>query len=116
MKQMIILEVHDLDRLKAGEALELTNNLLLSLLVRRKGRPATESVDSSGLSESEQAKKERKRLYGIEYRKRRAKERGREKPRRATMPVPCKLGCGKLLGSAQAFGGHKAHCPNRRKS
>ena len=103
MRQMIILEPSDLDRLKAGEALQLTGTLMLSLQGTKKYKPR-QAVDQT--ANPDEVRKAAKRDRQARYRAR--KDAGRE-------GTPCKLGCGKLLGSAQAFGGHKAHCPNRRK-
>ena len=101
MKQVILLEHVDLDRLKAGESLQLTPQLMLSL----EGRKARKSV-ANGHAEVD-AVTERKRLYQAAYRAR------MKKPRHQPGNHLCKA-CGKGFASPNALGPHQRHCPGRK--
>lgn len=99
MRQMIILDAEDLARLKQGYALQLTSGLMLSL------QATVKPPDEPG-----QDRREQKKQYMVRWRRRQRAKRAAVRKQ-----IPCKLGCGALFSSAQGFGGHKAHCPNRRK-
>ena len=99
MKQVIVLEPIDVQRLRRGEMLQLTGSLMLSLQATRKPRMngAAVEVEEGGLTD--------KQLYQREYR--------RTHPRKATRKgVNCQA-CGKTLKGVSGLGPHKRNCPGK---
>jgi len=126
MKQVIVLERADLDKLQAGETIQLTPQLLLSCEVTKRARRSTrhDSAQAGTSGDSERGphdfvaaarnvapitRKELKAAYNRQYRI------NRKKWKASTNPHAVICGdCGRAFRSLAAIGSHRRHCKGKK--
>jgi membrane protease subunit (stomatin/prohibitin family) len=131
MKQMLLLEQADLARLRAGETIQLTNGLMLSLeghtkASRKNSEPPARTWTCQHCQHAPFVSRSGLRTHMATHHPTIPRPIGRPKVIRPdTLPLPeawkggmlpsgkypCKWGCGKVFVQPNAWGPHKKGCP-----